>query len=151
MLQHSHFYLCHQLSGISAAHFQNGSGKYAAVRVKLLSSGCVGSQVDGIPGTYMGADPAALAGVFTDGINSVRPGDGIKAAMGLAEAAASAFFCVQDSLISAEKIRDIRSSGNLRYQVEVGGVHITVGHSLCPGKADEGRRGGGLSGAALSA
>lgn len=61
MLQHSHFYLCHQLSGISAAHFQNGSGKYAAVRVKLLSSGCVGSQADGIPGTYMGADPAALA------------------------------------------------------------------------------------------
>ena len=85
----------------------------------------------------MGADPAALAGVFTDGINAVHPGDGIKAAMGLAEAAASAFFCVQDSLISAEKIRDLRSSGNLRYQVEVGGVHITVGHSPRPGKADE--------------
>lgn len=74
----------------------------------------------------MGADPAALAGVFTDGINAVHPGDGIKAAMGLAEAAASAFFCVQDSLISAEKIRDLRSSGNLRYQVEVGGVHGSI-------------------------
>ena len=102
-------------------------------------------------GTYVGADPAALTGVFTDGINAVRPGDGVKAAMGLAETAASAFFCVQDSLIPAEKIRDLRSSGNLCYQVEVGGVHITVGHSPCPGKSDEGRRGGGLSGAAFSA
>lgn len=95
--------------------------------------------------------PQPSQGVFTDGINSVRPGDGVKAAMGLAKAAASAFFCVQDSLIPAEKIRDLGSSGDLRHQVEVGGVHITVGHSPCPGKADEGRRGGGLSGAALSA
>ena len=82
----------------------------------------------------MGADPAALAGVFTDGINAVHPGDGIKAAMGLAEAAASAFFCVQDSLISAEKIRDLRSSGNLRYQVEVGASTSQSATALAPAK-----------------